>query len=544
MAPDPSRQSSRGKGRLALSQLKLFWMGLLSLLGGCALGPHMLPVDQQKTIDRTITEYPAGFVLQPYVVNLDAPSAICWDDQGNLIIAESGTDNADPHIFGIRPDGKKFNIYPLHSRLPVISPGYHLYGPIGGMVFNHANGKIYVSHRDKHGLGAITALGYDGSHTTIVGDLPTQGDYSVTDLTIYQDEIYFGLGSATNSGVVGMDNYEEGWVRDYPNFCDLPYKPLKLLGYRFQTPNPQASIFSPDTTDTVPFEPLGISDVTHIDAAPLGRATGAIYTVSTEGGDCRVVGWGVRNPAGLIVDEFGRVYFTDQGMEERGTRPIHDDPDVLFHLVSGEWYGFPDFSRTLDPVSDSQYQPPQWMVLPTKYPDVGFVVDHKASDLHDPDPRWVQAAFKPLSGASKMDFVPQVGPFQKYFGKMVVALWGDRAPFATSNQPLKSPPPGYKVVLVDKDVGDVSDFVFNTEGGPASQLVDGGSQALERPVDVKFSPYDHYLYIVDFGRIRMKNGEEKVADGTGKILRLLPPPPPTTRSSTQSSTAPTTIMNP
>jgi hypothetical protein len=86
--------------------------------------------------------------------------------------------------------------------------------------------------------------------------------------------------------------------------------------------------------------------------------------------------------------------------------------------------------------------------------------------------------------------------------------------------------------------------VFNTEGGPASQLVDGGSQALERPVDVKFSPYDHYLYIVDFGRIRMKNGEEKVADGTGKILRLLPPPPPTTRSSTQSSTAPTTIMNP
>ena len=229
----------------------------------------------------------------------------------------------------------------------------------------------------------------------------------------------------------------------------------------------------------------------------------------------------MRNPVGLIVNEFGRVYFTDQGMELRGTRPISHDPDGLFRLVTDAWYGWPDFSRSLHPVGEAEFQPPSWMVIPTGYPDVGFVIDHEASGLTDPDMRWMAAQFPSQAGASKMDFVPSNGPFREYAGDLVVALWGDRSPFSNADQPLMGTPTGFKIVRVDPDRREVQDFIYNTAGGPASGLHDSPEYALERPIDVKFGP-DGSLYILDFGRIRIVDGKIKVYDGTGKIFRLIP----------------------
>jgi glucose/arabinose dehydrogenase len=511
-------------GRLALLALGSAWLGL-SILSGCAGGPKVLAPADQKIIDRKITEYPSGFVLKPYIVDLNSPTGMCFDDSGNLIIAEGGLDHEDPHIFGIRPNGTRFDIYPVETRIPIFKPGFRIYGPVGGIVC--FKGKIYVTHRDSDDNGVITAFGYDGSHTTVVADLPAQGDYSLTDIAVspIHERLYFGLGTATNSGVVGLDNWKEGWVREHPQFADAPLKPLRLLGYRFDATNPQASIFTPDITVTVPFQPFGVSDIQRIPASANGKPTGAIYSVSPEGGDLRVEAWGVRNPAGLIVSEFGRVYFTDQGMELRGTRPIVDDPDALFRLVTDGWYGWPDFSRDLRPISDAQFQPQSWMVINTGYPGVGFVIDHQASGVSDPDERWLAGEFKSQAGAAKMDFVPRTGPFRAYTGDLVVALWGDRVPFSTGDQPLRKPYPGFKIVAVDPDRREIKDFVFNTDGGPASELLEGSEVGIERPIDVKFGP-DGSLYILDFGRIRMANSKEKVYDGTGKIFRLVPVAPP------------------
>jgi len=506
--------------RVASLALAGVWVAIL-FSGGCAAGPQVLMPAEQKTVDRRITEYPTGFELKPYIVNLDSPTGMSFDEAGNLIVAEGGIDSAEPHIFGVRPNGTRFDIYPVESRFPILKPGFHIYGPVGGIICFH--GRIFVSHRDKDDMGVITSFGYDGSHVTVVAGLPAQGDYSVTDIAVspIHERLYFGLGTTTNSGVVGLDNWQEGWVRDHPEACDLPLKPLKLLGYRFDVRNPEASIFSADVLVTVPFRPLGISDITRISAAPLAKPTGAIYSISPEGGDLHVEAWGVRHPAGLIVNEFGRVYFTDQGMELRGTRPIMDDPDVLFRLVIDGWYGWPDFSRRLEPISAAKYQPKSSMVTKTGYPDVGFVIDHQASGLTDPDVRWLAVQLPPQAGASKMDFVPQSGPFRAFTGGLLIALWGDRAPFSTYDQPLVHPLPGYKVVRVDPDRREVHDFIYNTAGGPASQLRHGGDEALERPIDVKFGP-DGNLYILDFGRMRMVDGQEKVSGGTGKIFRLIP----------------------
>src|SRR5271169_3693031 len=109
---------------------------ILALLSGCAHGPHVLPSDQQTIIDRRFMEYPPGFVVRPFMVGLTAPTAICFDSDGTLFVAEGGgtLDELDPHIFGCRPGGQLFDIYPAGQRIPLVPLGFQIRGPIGGMV--------------------------------------------------------------------------------------------------------------------------------------------------------------------------------------------------------------------------------------------------------------------------------------------------------------------------------------------------------------------------------------------------------------------------
>jgi glucose/arabinose dehydrogenase len=54
-----------------------------------------------------------------------------------------------------------------------------------------------------------------------------------------------------------------------------------------------------------------------------------------------------------------------------------------------------------------------------------------------------------------------------------------------------------------------------------------GVDALERPCDVKLGP-DGALYILDMGRMQVKNGKEVYTARTGQIFRLSPTTPQTT----------------
>ena len=90
--------------------------------------------------------------------------------------------------------------------------------------------------------------------------------------------------------MVGLDNWEEGWTRDHRQACDLAYQTLNLLGFRFNVVNPEASLFAPNSLVTVPYAPLGTSDVTQIPGVefPLQKPTGAIFSVGLDGGDLKV----------------------------------------------------------------------------------------------------------------------------------------------------------------------------------------------------------------------------------------------------------------
>jgi hypothetical protein len=148
---------------------------------------------------------------------------------------------------------------------------------------------------------------------------------------------------------------------------------------------------------------------------PGSRPTASIYSISTSGGDLRVEAHGVRCARGLAFNDYGRLYATNQGMELRGTRPVRDDPDTLIRVVRNTWYGWPDYSSDLQPITHQQFQPPSQMIIATGYPELSMLIDHEASGLIPPDrATLLQATFRPLSGAAKMDFAPASGPIRPY----------------------------------------------------------------------------------------------------------------------------------
>jgi glucose/arabinose dehydrogenase len=170
------------------------------------------------------------------------------------------------------------------------------------------------------------------------------------------------------------------------------------------------------------------------------------------------------------------------------------------------------------------------MILPRGYPELSFLINHEESGMLRPTRDPLQAVFPSQSGAAKMVFVPgeEDGPFAQFRGSMIVALAGDRAPFGTSGRKLTGPI-GYKIVRVDMDARQVKEFVRNVSDTPAHMIdrdFDNGVDALERPCDVKFGP-DGALYILDMGRMQVKNGKEVYTPRSGQIFRLAPTTPQT-----------------
>ena len=508
-------------------------LGLLLCVGpGCAPRPRMLPGAEQVPIDRSVLRYPSGFTMKPFIRGLSAPTAIAWDQDGSLLVAEGGNYDQEPRIIGFKKDGTKFSVYETPPFPLNLRPRFRMYGPIGGMLVYQ--GRIYVSHRDENGNGRITALDRQGRHATIVANLPARGDISVTDLAINPrlGRLYFGVGAATNSGVVGTDNWE--WVRDMPQVHDQSWPRVHLRGYRFDSPNPFSGLFGPgDIAVTAPFQAFNVSNETEVDGTDLPNA--AVFSCSPTGGDVRVEAHGIRYPRGIASNGFF-FYFTNEGMALRGTRPVKNDPDALLQLFGGgTWYGWPDYTTDLQPVWNDRFQPPPEMISNTGYKRVLFVMDQQQTNadprnqqkniqLQDPNPdTLVRGVFAPLSGAAKLTFPPDSFP-RPFRGHALVCLSGDRAPFDTSGRPIVGPI-GYKVVSVDVDTKQVSDFIRNTAGGPGSRIDPRNQDLLERPIDVKFGP-DGNLYLLDGGRMQVRDGRDQWESGTGKILILVPSPAP------------------
>src|SRR3954470_13936495 len=150
VTPLPPPPSAFSRVAAGVSLLAL----LLIAAPGCRTGPELLK--NQPSIDRAIVEYPPGFDLRRHMTGLTAPSAIAFDADGSLLIAESGVDDNDVRIFGFKKDGTRLDIFPTGRRIPFLKRGFQMHAPIGGMVAT--GGKIFVTRRDDQGRGRITAF--------------------------------------------------------------------------------------------------------------------------------------------------------------------------------------------------------------------------------------------------------------------------------------------------------------------------------------------------------------------------------------------------
>src|SRR5438132_1651573 len=84
--------------------------------------------------------------------------------------------------------------------------------------------------------------------------------------------------------------------------------------------------------------------------------TAAVMRCEPDGSGLELVAWGLRNAYGLGFLPDGRLLATDQGADDRGSRPVGNAPDLLFEVREGAWYGWPDYIGG-DPITDERYRP-------------------------------------------------------------------------------------------------------------------------------------------------------------------------------------------
>ena len=113
-------------------------------------------------------------------------------------------------------------------RSPPPVPGARPARPPIGIVFH--DGWIYLSHEEKDGTWGISRFRPDtGDAEAVLRGLPGNGDHDVNYLVFDREgSLYFGIGSATNSGVVSShDPVNQKWLEKRPRD---PRRPLQRHG--------------------------------------------------------------------------------------------------------------------------------------------------------------------------------------------------------------------------------------------------------------------------------------------------------------------------
>src|SRR5204863_6992747 len=117
---------------------------------------------------------------------------------------------------GDRPGGRIWALAPGSSR-SLVAEG--LRQPVNGVTFH--DGGLYVSEGGHP--GRISRIELDGRQTTILDNLPGPGNYHTNMVAFGPDgKLYFSQGAMTNTGIVGLDAYDLGWLRRLPHAHDCP----------------------------------------------------------------------------------------------------------------------------------------------------------------------------------------------------------------------------------------------------------------------------------------------------------------------------------
>jgi glucose/arabinose dehydrogenase len=445
-------------------------------------------IADNRPVNATDIELPAGYKAEAIATGFTFPTDVTFDESGQIYVIEAGysygEEFLEPKLIRVTSDGNK----------TTIATG-ELNGPWTGIV--HHNGSFYVAEGGQKDGGKILHITKEGSINAIVQNLPSYGDHHTNGPAIGPDgRLYFGIGTATNSGVVGTDNFDMGWMKRNPTFHDTPCQSVTLTGQNYTTTHPE----SKDQKTTGAYLPYGTPSEPGQVIPGAVPCSGSVFAVSAEGGNMELVAWGFRNPFGLAFAPDGSLFVTDNGYDERGSRPVWGTGDYLWRVQQGQWYGWPDFAGGLAFDGD-------------RFESPGNDAPKPLLAKHPNKPPRPAASLGVHSSSNGLDFSTSAA--FGHTGEAFVAQFGDMAP----NVGKVMAPVGFKVVRVNPANGVVTDFAMNKgqKNAPASALKSGG---LERPVSVKFSPDGTALYIVDFGVMRINDGKTIPQKQTGVLWKV------------------------
>ncbi len=413
---------------------------------------------------------PEGYVAEVVATGFNAPVHCCFDDAGFCYVVESGHKiESGPRILKVDTRSGSFETF-----YTIPKDGWVFTGAVTGACW--LKGYLYVMDTDK-----LLRIDKNGETQVLLSDLAGKGDHQSNHPVAGPDgKIYFGQGSATNCGVVGPDDFAYEWLPRFPDFCDVPAQDITLVGRNYKTHNVLGDIL--ESVYTGAYSPFGTPNVPNQLIKGSTKCSGAVLRCDPDGSHLEVIAWGLRNPYGVAFTPDGRLFATEHGMDERGSRYVVNDPDDFYEIHQGQWYGWPDFA------SGIRLDDPYWG-------EGGHGREPVLAQFLNPDPPKPFASFESHSAANGFDFCRD-GAFG-FEGDAFVARFGKLVPITTVAR--AAYPAGFDVVRVDMKTGQIHNFAVNKRAGPGSKLLHGG---FERPSHCQFGP-DGALYVVDFGVIHI-----------------------------------------
>jgi len=418
----------------------------------------------------TTPTLPETLELVQLADGLNFPTGLTFGPDGTLYVSESGLP------FAGAPRGGRILALDGDTRTVLLDS---LAPPVNGVTYH--DGYLYVTVGGTP--SQILRLPVAGGDPEVVVDkLPGPGNYQPSMVAFGPDgKLYFAQGAMTNLGIIGLDALDLGWLGLLNHEPDVPGLEIELRGgVSVETDDPD---HPGQRAITGPFARFGSEHPAGTRIKPELPCSSGVMRCEPDGSGLELVAWGVRNGFGLLFLPDGRLIATDQGSDDRGSRPIGKAPELLFEVIKGEWYGWPDFIGDV-PVSDPRFAPEEGD------PPQFILANH--DEL--PAPHAALAEIETHAAAAKMDNMPD--------GRIVLALFGDEVPMTAPS----GPKAGRAVAVIDPD-------------GWTVQTVT--ATGLYRPIDVRYGP-DGSLFILDFGHFEPARGSMEATAGSGGVWKALP----------------------